>query len=105
MQSLIICYCSHIAVRYAIILAFDVKVEKEAQLMADSLGVQIFTADIIYHLFDKFTKYMDELKYVSICYFAEFNILRRAKRREEGAALVVWPCIAKIKQEAQYVSS
>ena len=48
--------------QWAVILAFDVKVEKEAQEMADSVGVRIFTADIIYHLFDKFMNYREELK-------------------------------------------
>jgi len=43
--------------RWAVILAFDVRVEREAQEMADSLGVRIFTADIIYHLFDNFMKH------------------------------------------------
>ena len=41
------------------ILAFDVKVEREGQELADSLGVKIFTADIIYHLFDKFMNYRE----------------------------------------------
>ena len=31
--------------------------EREAQEMADNLGVRIFTADIIYHLFDNFMKH------------------------------------------------
>ena len=39
------------------ILAFDVRVERDAQEMADSLGVKIFLADIIYHLFDNFLKH------------------------------------------------
>lgn len=39
------------------ILAFDVTVDRDAQEMADQLGVRIFTADIIYHLFDAFTKH------------------------------------------------
>ena len=43
--------------RWAVILAFDVRVEREAQEMADSVGVKIFTADIIYHLFDNFMKH------------------------------------------------
>lgn len=43
--------------QWAVILAFDVKVEREAQEMADSLGVTIFTADIIYHLFDRFIQH------------------------------------------------
>ena len=47
---------------YAVILAFDVKVEREAREEAENLGVQIFTADIIYHLFDHFRKYMEQVK-------------------------------------------
>ena len=30
--------------------------------MADSMGIRIFTAEIIYHLFDAFTKYREEYK-------------------------------------------
>ncbi|KAH8397393.1 hypothetical protein KR222_002013 [Zaprionus bogoriensis] len=67
--------------QYATILAFDVKVEREAQEMADSLGVKIFQADIIYHLFDKFTAYREELK---------------AKKREEFRSIAVFPCKLKI---------
>lgn len=48
--------------RYAVILAFDVRVERDAQEMADSLGVRIFSAEIIYHLFDAFTKYRQDYK-------------------------------------------
>lgn len=48
--------------KYAVILAFDVIVTKEAQEQATSAGVRIFTADIIYHLFDQFSAY---LKHVS----------------------------------------
>jgi len=43
------------AKKYAVILAFDVPVSKEAREMAEELNVKIFTADIIYHLFDQFT--------------------------------------------------
>lgn len=63
--------------QYAVILAFDVKVEREAQELADSLNVTIFTADIIYHLFDKFIAYRDELK---------------KKRQEEFKHIAVFPC-------------
>lgn len=49
--------------KYAVILAFDVVVTKEAQEQANSAGVRIFTADIIYHLFDQFSAY---LKHVSL---------------------------------------
>lgn len=41
------------------ILAFDVRVEREAQEMADNLGVKVFSADIIYHLFDSFLKHRE----------------------------------------------
>ena len=47
---------------YALILAFDVKVNPDAQKQADTDGVTIFTADIIYHLQDKFTKYMEKFR-------------------------------------------
>ncbi|XP_061571952.1 eukaryotic translation initiation factor 5B [Cololabis saira] len=48
--------------QYAVILAFDVKVERDSQEMADSLGVRVFSAEIIYHLFDAFTKYREDYK-------------------------------------------
>jgi len=38
---------------FATMLCFDVEVEKEAQKMADKLGVRVFTANIIYHLFNQ----------------------------------------------------
>lgn len=44
--------------KYAVILAFDVPVTKEAQEQAQSAGVRVFTADIIYHLFDQFSAYL-----------------------------------------------
>ncbi|KAH3832475.1 hypothetical protein DPMN_105765, partial [Dreissena polymorpha] len=67
--------------QYAVILAFDVKVEREAQELADSLGVTIFTADIIYHLQDKFMKYREELK---------------KKKQEEFRNIAVFPCKLRI---------
>lgn len=72
--------------QWACILAFDVKVEREAQELADSVGVKIFTADIIYHLCDAFKKYLDDLK---------------KKRREELKDVVVFP--SKIKIMPQYI--
>merc|ERR1711871_928739 len=39
---------------YATILAFDVAADPEAVRLAEVSGVRIFTADIIYHLFDAF---------------------------------------------------
>ena len=66
------------AKEYAVMLCFDVKVDKEAQAYADEAGVKIFTADIIYHLFDDFTKHMADL--------AE-------QRKEESKLLAVFPCV------------
>ena len=53
--------------KYACLLAFDVPVTKEAREMAESLGVRIFTADIIYHLFDQFTAYLEEVRKGRLC--------------------------------------
>ncbi len=36
-------------------------VTKEASELAESTGVRIFTADIIYHLFDQFTAYLAQV--------------------------------------------
>ena len=44
--------------KFAVILAFDVPVSKEASDLGEELGVRIMTADIIYHLFDQFTDYL-----------------------------------------------
>jgi len=68
---------------YAQILAFDVPVDKDAQELAAEVGVKIFTADIIYHLFDQFTAYMAEIE---------------AKRRVDEAPRAVFPCMLKIIQ-------
>lgn len=72
---------------FATILAFDVSVEKEAREMAEDVGVTIFTADIIYHLFDKFQAYMDETK---------------KERREQVNDDVVFPSISKILPQHVY---
>lgn len=61
----------------ACILCFDVPVDKEAERLADELGVKLFTADIIYHLFDSFMAYSAE-------------IMESKKRDAAGTA--VWPC-------------
>lgn len=66
---------------YATILAFDVAVEREAREHAQEMNVRIMTADIIYHLFDQFTRFMDDLK---------------QRRQEEAAAVAVFPSIIKI---------
>ncbi len=48
--------------KYACILAFDVPVTKEARELAESMGIQIFAADIIYHLFDAFEAYLARVR-------------------------------------------
>ncbi|KAK1149351.1 eukaryotic translation initiation factor 5B [Aspergillus melleus] len=68
------------AKEYAVMLCFDVKVDKEAYAYAEEVGVKIFTADIIYHLFDDFTKHMADLT---------------EQRKEESKLLAVFPCVLK----------
>lgn len=67
--------------QYAVILAFDVKIERDAQELADSLGVKIFAADIIYHLFDRFMEYRERLK---------------QQKRDEFKNIAVFPCKLRI---------
>lgn len=66
---------------YAVILAFDVRIEREAQELADSLNIKIFHANIIYHLFDAFVNYRQEIK---------------DKNREMFKSAAVFPCKLKI---------
>ncbi|KAI0938949.1 hypothetical protein AcV5_000495 [Taiwanofungus camphoratus] len=61
----------------ACILCFDVTVDKDAERMAEEMGIRLFKADIIYHLFDAFTAYNNEIM--------------EAKRRD-AAPQAVWPC-------------
>lgn len=66
---------------FATILAFDVKVTPEARELADDIGVKIFIADIIYHLFDQFKAYIDNLK---------------EEKKREAAEDAVFPCVLQI---------
>ncbi|XP_076925220.1 uncharacterized protein LOC143587962 [Bidens hawaiensis] len=66
---------------FATILAFDVKVTPEARELADDIGVKIMVADIIYHLFDQFKRYIDDLK---------------EEKKREAADEAVFPCVLKI---------
>ncbi|KAF2650416.1 hypothetical protein K491DRAFT_608806 [Lophiostoma macrostomum CBS 122681] len=66
------------AKEYAVMLCFDVKVDKDAKAYADEIGVKIFEADIIYHLFDKFTAHMKQLE---------------EQRKEDSKMLAVFPCV------------
>ncbi|XP_020261198.1 LOW QUALITY PROTEIN: eukaryotic translation initiation factor 5B-like [Asparagus officinalis] len=66
---------------YATILAFDVKIDEDARILAKELQVEIFEADIIYHLFDQFKAYIDNV---------------RAEKKKESAEDAVFPCVLKI---------
>lgn len=66
---------------YATILAFDVKVTPEAREYAEEVGVKIFMADIIYHLFDQFKAYIENIK---------------EEKKREAADEAVFPCVLKI---------
>ncbi|CUM67135.1 uncharacterized protein PRCAT00004825001 [Priceomyces carsonii] len=71
------------APEYAVMLCFDVKVDKEAQQYADEQNIKIFNADIIYHLFDAFTEYQKKLLEV---------------RRRDFLDYAVFPCVLKTIQ-------
>lgn len=66
------------AKEYAVMLCFDVKVDKEALAYAEEQGIKVFQADIIYHLFDDFTKHMAQLK---------------EQKKEESKLSAVFPCV------------
>lgn len=66
---------------FATILAFDTVIDAEAKEMAEENHVKIFSAEIIYHLFDQFTAYMNNL---------------REARKTEASNVVVFPCVLKI---------
>ncbi len=61
----------------AVILAFDVPVEKEAEKLAEELGIKIFNHKIIYHLENDFTKYHKEVM---------------DGKKKEASGTAVWPC-------------
>jgi translation initiation factor 5B len=70
--------------KYAMILAFDVDVVPDAERLAKEVGVKIFTAKIIYHLFDAFTAHMEAEKQrkkreaMARCVFpVEFTMLQK----------------------------
>ncbi|KAF8509436.1 hypothetical protein BU17DRAFT_77853 [Hysterangium stoloniferum] len=65
----------------ACILCFDVTVDKEAEKLAEELGIRLFKADIIYHLFDAFTAYNAEIM---------------EAKRKDAAPQAIWPCRLKV---------
>ncbi|KAJ1427468.1 P-loop containing nucleoside triphosphate hydrolase protein [Ochromonadaceae sp. CCMP2298] len=66
---------------FATILAFDTTVDADARAMAEESHVRIFSADIIYHLFDQFTAFMNGLREV---------------KKAQAVDVVVFPCVLKI---------
>jgi len=75
---------------YALVLAFDVKVSAEARVHADNEGLPIFTAEIIYHLFDQFAEHMA-------------NIVAEKKKRAKHKA--VFPAIVQVDKRHIYHTS
>lgn len=73
------------APEYAQLLAFDVPIEKEAADLAQDMGVTIFSANIIYHLFDKFTAHMKAVE---------------EQKRKDAAPMAIFPCIIKMVPQA-----
>lgn len=67
----------------AVMLCFDVKVDKEAEQYADQEGIKIFNADIIYHLFDSFTAYQNQLL---------------EQRRKDFLDFATFPCVLQTLQ-------
>ncbi|KAJ7163844.1 hypothetical protein C8R43DRAFT_988941 [Mycena crocata] len=65
----------------ACILCFDVTVDKDAERLAEEMGIRLFKADIIYHLFDAFTAYNQEIV---------------EAKRKDAAPQAVWPCRLKV---------
>lgn len=72
---------------YATILAFDVRVTPEAQKFAEDEGIKIFTAKIIYHLFDDFTAYVKQCQ---------------DDRKEGGGGNAIFPCALEIVKDAVF---
>jgi translation initiation factor 5B len=75
------------APQYAQMLAFDVPIDKDASEMAEDMGIKIFSADIIYHLFDKFTQYMKDLD---------------EQKRKDLAPRAIFPCHLKMVRDAVF---
>ncbi|CAF3541853.1 unnamed protein product [Rotaria sordida] len=72
--------------QWAVVLAFDVRIEKDAQDHADTVGVKIFQDDIIYHLFDMFVAHRERVK---------------KENQEKFRHLAVFPC--KLRVLPQYI--
>jgi len=72
---------------FATILAFDVRVTPEAAKFAEEEGIKIFTANIIYHLFDEFTEYVKQCQ---------------DERKESGGTSAIFPCAIEVIKDAVF---
>jgi translation initiation factor 5B len=75
---------------YASLLAFDVKVTPEAATFAAENHIKLFTADIIYNLFDMFKLYVKECE---------------DERKLSQGSNAVFPCILEIVPDAVFRKS
>ncbi|CAR27698.1 hypothetical protein ZYGR_0N01830 [Zygosaccharomyces rouxii] len=71
------------APEYAVMMCFDVKIDKEAEQYAEQEGIKVFNADVIYHLFDAFTKYQEDLL---------------EQRRKDFLDFAIFPCVLQTLQ-------
>ena len=72
---------------YATILAFDVRIDAQAREKAEEEHVRLFTADIIYHLFDQYQAFISGI---------------RQQRKEEAMRIAYFPCICKIMDNSVF---
>jgi len=81
--------------KYAVVLAFNVKITEEAELEAKSRGIPIFHDVIIYQLIERFEEYLEELKrkeieelLSTVVYPAEIKVLPEFIFRRSDPAIV-----------------
>jgi len=72
------------AKEYSAILAFNVRVDQEAHERAQKEGVQIFTAEIIYHLGNAYQKFYNEVL---------------EERKQQAMGLAVFPVVLEILKD------
>ena len=72
---------------FSTILAFNVNIDEDVEELANKNGIKVFSAEIIYHLFDHYIKYRDEM-------IKERKTLYRSQ--------AVFPCSLKILEKHIY---
>ena len=71
---------------FACMLVFDVKVMPDAQQFAEENEIKVFKAQIIYHLFDDFTAYVEQCK---------------NERRDDKGNKAVFPAICEVSNQTK----